>query len=422
MNLNRFCHVGMGRTVMWMTVVVLLTVIAAPSTAQKKVASPATQSEIDQAIDRGVRWLVATQEVDGGWKGPHPHGFQSGMTGLAVYTLLKTGMPADHRVIRKGLAFMNSKPCALTYEVGTNLLAYSAIPKSARPKKRVRALTELLISTIDPDGWRYNRSSNNMVDLSNGQYAILGLRAAVAMGEKVPVVIWEQAAETFMRLQGHYGDWCYTPKGDWADAGMTSAGIFCLAACHEQLKDRKKSKRIAHKIKGRIDLGLSWFEKNWSVEKNTIQPTKKDARGRWLYHYLYGLERVAALTRSDLIGGHDWYGEGATWLVKKQGARGLWGTAYGEYDVNSCLALLFLARGTNSTSTKGRKRSPVDGKATETLTIRTNGQNPMIAWIMKLDKKVKDRLDLGEKVVSLVWDVNGKEVHRVAVGESLAIR
>lgn len=393
-----------------------------PICAQEKKVPAATQIEIDNAINRGARWLIGVQQVDGGWKGPYPNGFQSGMTGLAVYALLKTGMPADHRVIRKGLAFMNSKACVLTYEVGTNLLAYAALPESARPKKRIRQLTELLIQTLDEDGWRYNRPKNNVVDLSNGQYALLGLRAAAAMGEKIPAGIWERAAEIFMRLQGHYGGWAYTPKQEWTDAGMTSAGVFCLAVCHEQLKSRKKSRKIVRDLKSRIDLGLSWFEKNWSVAKNTILPSKEAPRFQWHYHYLYGLERVAALTQSNQIGGHDWYGEGATWLVKKQSKSGSWSTAYGISDVDSCLALLFLARGTQITSTKARDRSPLDGKSTETLTVRSNGKNPMVAWIMKLDKKVQRRLEVGEKIAFLTWEVNGLEVKRMAVSNALAIR
>lgn len=381
-----------------------------------------SQEEIDRAIERGLRWLVGAQEVDGGWRGPHPTSFPAGMTGLALYTLLKTGMAADHRVIRKGLAYMNSQPCEKTYAVGTNLLAYSALPAKLRPKKRVRRLTKLLIETLDDDGWRYNRPQNNVVDLSNGQYAILGLRAAVAMGEKVPNDVWTRAAAIFMRLQGNYGGFGYKPKTEWADAGMTAAGTFCLAVCREQLSRKKAARGLQRELNGRIERGISWFTDNWSVSENLIVPAKNDKRQRWLFHYLYGLERLGALTGLDLFGGHDWYDGGAAWLVEKQGADGAWGTAYGEWDVNTSLALLFLARGTRTTVAKPRVRAAVEGASAQTLVIRTDGKNPALVWIARLEKKVRERLDAGERVVALAWDVNGEEVSRVVVEDSLDVR
>lgn len=389
---------------------------------EKEQAAAASQEEIDRAIDRGVRWLVRTQEVDGGWKGPHPDSFPAGMTGLAVYTLLKTGMPADHRVIRKGLAFMESKPCEKTYAVGTNLLAYSAVPAELRPKRRIRELTTLLVDTLGDFGWRYNRPQNNVFDLSNGQYAVLGLRAAVAMGEDVPTDTWRRAARIFMRLQGHYGGWGYGPNDEWADAGMTAAGIFCLAACREQLIERRTERGLCHEIAGRIDLGRDWYEKNWSVTENIIRPDDVGKRQRWIFHYLYGLERVGALTGEDLIGGHDWYDDGAAWLLKKQDTNGSWASAYGERDVNSCLALLFLARGSRSTAVAPRKPMAVEAAAAETFIIRSNGENPTLAWITRFEKKVRARLDAGERIAALAWDLNGEEIHRIAVEGAFDLR
>ena len=44
----------------------------------------------------------------------------------------------------------------------------------------------------------------------------------------------------------------------------------------------------------------------------------------WHYYYLYGLERVGRLSARRLIGEHDWYREGAEYLVRQQQESGYW--------------------------------------------------------------------------------------------------
>ena len=62
------------------------------------------------------------------------------------------------------------------------------------------------------------------------------------------------------------------------------------------------------------------------------------------YYYLYAVERVGVLTGLKYIGSHDWYREGAAFLVKDQRPDGSWGRRlYGLSD--TCFAVLFLAKG-----------------------------------------------------------------------------
>ena len=66
--------------------------------------------------------------------------------------------------------------------------------------------------------------------------------------------------------------------------------------------------------------------------------------GPWHYYYLYGLERMGALVGVAFLGEHDWYQEGARYLVARQDEEGSWqgGTDLSE----TCFALLFLKRAT----------------------------------------------------------------------------
>ncbi|MGH2926849.1 MAG: squalene--hopene cyclase, partial [Solirubrobacteraceae bacterium] len=59
------------------------------------------------AMDRGVTWLFASQEADGSWFGRWGANCVYG-TGAAVPALIGAGVPAQHRVVRKAIAWLES--------------------------------------------------------------------------------------------------------------------------------------------------------------------------------------------------------------------------------------------------------------------------------------------------------------------------
>jgi len=63
------------------------------------------------------------------------------------------------------------------------------------------------------------------------------------------------------------------------------------------------------------------------------------------YYWLYSVERVGMLLGRRHIGGHDWYKEGATYLLKTQAANGSWSMSHCGTTGGTGLALLFLIRG-----------------------------------------------------------------------------
>ncbi len=92
--------------------------------------------------------------------------------------------------------------------------------------------------------------------------------------------------------------------------------------------------------------GLAWLSAHYDIDSN---PGKG---AHWLYYYLYGLERVGVLYGTEKIGSHDWYQEGAKFLLDKQGANGAWNA---EWD--TCFAILFLKKATKPlvASTDGKR-------------------------------------------------------------------
>jgi hypothetical protein len=92
-----------------------------PEPAAKTVVTPVEQKKIDDAIDRGMKYLLQTQIPDGSWQG---NGHALGTTALPALTLLECGVsPKDARIaaaadfVRKHWA-QNHK----TYEISLAIL------------------------------------------------------------------------------------------------------------------------------------------------------------------------------------------------------------------------------------------------------------------------------------------------------------
>ena len=95
-----------------------------------------------------------------------------------------------------------------------------------------------------------------------------------------------------------------------------------------------------------VQRALKWLGERFSV---TRHPGPRELENRYLYYYLYALERVGRLTGQRFIGRHDWYREGAEFLVGQQDSiRGMWYTKHhAERNplVATPFALLFLSKG-----------------------------------------------------------------------------
>ncbi|MCC6741988.1 MAG: hypothetical protein IT452_23410, partial [Planctomycetia bacterium] len=87
-----------------------------------------------------------------------------------------------------------------------------------------------------------------------------------------------------------------------------------------------------------IDKGLDWLGQNFAVDQN---PKHNDPKA-WIYYYLYGMERVGVLADTEFFGKHEWYQEGAKFLLAVQAAGGDWNNDSRD----TSWAILFLRRAT----------------------------------------------------------------------------
>jgi len=325
------------------------------------------QPNIDKAIDDGVEFLVRAQLWDGSYA-QQATNYPAGAAGLALYTLLKCKVPEDHPSVERALAYVLASEPRETYELGTVLMGLGALAKPHSPEVQA-FLQDSLDMLLDFQGaksndgrkealWAYPHHGD-IADLSNSQYAALGLRAAQRAGLDVPAKAWKKMAEAVLRYQeeprkvrdpmGGSGSttgevliagFSYRTNDQPPSASMTTAGLGILGLCQEGLGESGGS--LTRKLRPAIRQGLGWLVSNFTVRSNP------GGGQNWLLYYLYGLERVGALHKLDQIGHHDWYWEGAKQIVGDQGGNGSWSSSN---VADTCFALLFLNRATASAST-----------------------------------------------------------------------
>lgn len=369
---------------------------------------PSFRLAVKEAIENGVRRLRDLQKDDGRWGDDAGHVQIMGHTALPLLAVLKAGVPHGDPDVQRAFEKLEGMPLRKVYSVALYMMAIQAAhqpkldtldtevgtrrSKRVRPKEvraklskteigRIKAGLDYLLRAQNASGlWHYDVKASDTDsghDLSNTQYALLGLRAVMDAGFKVEVGTWRSALQGLLKHQDakgpkallidhrivdgyalkskrraqmrgfHYNTgrkngplgkstlWSHPVTGS-----MTTAGIACVAICQEGLW-RSRSFRGAERKKSRdaIRDGLAWMQKNFTVSENPGHPKK----AHHLY-YVYGLERMGMLTGRRWLGDHDWYKEGADLLLETQDVvRGGWGrhvaTSYG---------ILFLKRATRA--------------------------------------------------------------------------
>jgi hypothetical protein len=371
------------------------------------------QKQVKVAIEKGSKWLVGQRDSEGMFESlliKDNEGYAIGVTCLCGLALLASGESKKDPGMLKTLETLlriDAKAAVTggrrTYDAGALLMFLTEMYRPevkpdkdggryAKPKgkdpcglpkeaaERVQELASWLVSVQLPDGWwRYPTYPPG--DLSNTQYALLGLRAARDCGAAVPLDAFMKAMDQTLAQQEQDGPkqkriikgsgkpgesdyvvesgdrargWKYQPDAGGITGSMTTAAIAVLAICRDALAkptrygafDDDHDRRSARSVQD----GFAWLDKNFTVERN---PPGLDG---WHYYYLYGLERACAFAGREAVGAHDWYVEGAKLLVAQQKPEGRWSTGtLGAKDIapsdllDTAWALLFLKKATRPT-------------------------------------------------------------------------
>ncbi len=371
----------------------LFSFLSQPVVAQEEpmLTGPVPQGAIDAAIGRGVDFLIKDQDLDGSWRS-HADVHRAGVTGLAIYTLLKGGLSNNHQSVRRGLGFLDVCEAKTTYEAACMILAYSeADPVHYR--SRLQQLADLLVGWCDGE-WAYPHGPK---DLSNTHYGTMGLRYAHRLGLKVPEKTWKRIGKAIIRQQLDDGGFPYRPGGK-PTLSMSAAGVGVACMVREAMRDFGPSSReLSRDMDKVIERGLVWFDENYNLHE---VPWPGNVGGEtWSYYFLYALQRVGLLAPAQTIAGHDWYQDGARYLMKKQEDKGSWGVPYGDPQANTCLAILFLRRASGpSTGSDDRSKQVFRTKDPESdMSVVVAGEQPTRVWIESFHQLILDSYEWPEE-------------------------
>jgi hypothetical protein len=303
-------------------------------------AAAVSQPAIDAAIERGVAHLLSLYS-DGEGRDVAPLAprltlvDRPGLRALTVYALLKSGVDRRHPVVEKLCERLAYERFDRTYDAACMLLALSALDPAGHRAWIGELSSQLLAGRAKTGEFSYPSDDG---DLSNTQFAALALRAAAAAGVEIAPDAWIGIAQAVLRHQTHEGGFAYLAGSRRHTGSMTVAGVGILALCAAELE---RAGALAPPFgeqlhRARSD-GVRWLARHFAVDHNPEY-------GAWTHYYLYGLERMGALSGLERIGDHDWYREGAAFLVASQLGNGSWA---GTFEREPTLfALLFLCRAT----------------------------------------------------------------------------
>lgn len=234
-------------------------------------------------------------------------------------------------------------------------------------------------------------------DFSNSQIAALGLAAAfrarlriapdVYLGLSLPPQTVERAIRNWTEAQSADGGWGYDGARKTSYFSMTAGGLFSLTALHgvgEKLSasdasgsTTKKLAEVMKQVAPSAGKAAKWLEAAYSVDSNprVTDAWPDDTPALFHFYALFSLERAATVAGLAKIGAHDWYAEGARWLIKAQADDGGWpeeavtksegqespDAKRARRDIATCFSLLFLKRATarivpRDVATPGRER------------------------------------------------------------------
>lgn len=322
---------------------------------------------IESAIQRGIEFLRREQQQLG--RAAILSAYPLGEDCTVYYALRMSGLAVDDPLLVSLRPRMLSAVSEVdqTYTLSLSLLGLLATdPRTYRGV--AEGLVERLVKGQVPGrggggfgyvlpraaGWTSSSTRGtahwpapqDWTDPSNTQYAVLALRAAVDHGLPVDAEVFEKAAKYFVELQKFDGGVGYSRKHRPEPyLAMTAGAAGSLFQCEDRLGDDLSARGVRRQLDSAQDRAIEWIERNLHFP---------DRSGPWPFYSAYAIERLGHYSQRRRFGDHDWYAEGAAWLLSIQNEDGAWrdGQRRGPLSRNSVtsaavstsFALLFLTR------------------------------------------------------------------------------
>jgi len=344
----------MHRHILFVLAVGLLTAVFGPATA-----NAVTDEDVVKALDKAQAYLIGMQRPDGTWP---EDSTTYGQSEMALFTLAYLGVHPNRDAMTKALDAVMFRPLQHTYAVSMRAMALATLQKKLAGAKR-----DMVRQAMNTDafwletaqgshgGWDYGSLSGvgGRFDFSNTQMAILALRELALAGHETRTIVWQRAQALYFKRQQKDGGWNYGAGGIAIGAcpsygSMTAAGLASLFITSDNLEPGRgcpcrggKSTLPGGDLDRRVDSALGWLERNFLADGNPKVPPDFLGGTQWQrFYWLYAVERVGIAAGYKYFGQHNWYQEGAEYLLRVQAADGSWGIL-----PDTCFAMLFLHKG-----------------------------------------------------------------------------
>jgi ferric-dicitrate binding protein FerR (iron transport regulator) len=331
------------------------------------------RSRVDEAVRRAAHFLesrrmdLVTPMVSEKRHGTAP---RRTYAELALLALHRAGIPDTHPLKSELLGLVKGRSIESTYVAALQAMALAEIDPVAH-HARIRLCAQLLVDSQCANGqWDYavkpalsddpaalqlrrRQEGPASGDNSVTSYAVLGLSACSRAGILLDPDVVERARRWWIQCQNEDGGWGYNDSGNRnandtdkrtlttnASYGSASASAVASLAALRGMREGEGRPDNA------ILRGLEWLGANFSVDRNP----RKDP-GFTHGHWLLAASRAGTILGTERFGSHEWYAEGADFLLQAQQPTGGWRLEQGEFmapeknDVlDTCLAILFLRR------------------------------------------------------------------------------
>jgi hypothetical protein len=337
-----------------------------------EVVRSVSRSNVDDAVRRGCTFLESRRSdlvlpiTSEKRNGPAP---RRTYAELALLALHRAGRPDSDALKSELLGSVRGRSVDSTYGAALQAMALAEIDPIAH-HDRIRLCAQLLVDSQCPNGqWDYavrlalpevpttgrirrRGDGPGTGDNSVTSYAVLGIHACMRAGVDVDPDVLNRARAWWLKCQNADGGWGYNDVQDRAakDAGRrtyttdtsygsaTASAVAALAAIQGFQEDAR--------VDAALRRGLDWLGANFTVDRNP----RKDP-GFVHLHWLVTAARAGTILEAGHFGAHDWYAEGADFLLQAQRQSGEWAVEQGDFmkgernDVlDTCLAILFLRR------------------------------------------------------------------------------
>jgi hypothetical protein len=349
----------------------------------------ALRDQVHTAINKGVEFLLKRQRKQGSFReltSSDMQTWEGGITLLCALALRHAGGPTTSAAVARAVEWTldAASPARFglsqVYAGSLALMLLASVPGHDEDAKRI-ADTLVRGQNSGSGWWSYFAGFDAKPDpydgdLSNSQFAILGLRAAERRGIEIPVDVWRRHAESLCAHQTPLGSWTYSiekpavPKkgakpapppapreGGEVETMMGLANLLISKAALEKANTKSPgllSAELASRIRNAVERGRTALNRHGSQMLADLPAHGHDGLSQvgWDDYYdLFSLEKACIFADVETIGTPPsyWYAAGAAWLVSVQHKDGGWdGYANAKKgrgsEIDTALALLFLER------------------------------------------------------------------------------